>query len=1100
MTVDQIVSFSGCNRLAHDDHAKLTRWNSVVPPTVKQCAHSLFQQRSILQPNDTSIDAWDGRLSYGALDALSDDLADNLSARYNLAGQFIPICMFKSKWVLVAMLGALKAGAAFVLLDPSHPSDRLRQICRDVTAPLIMVSTLSQFMISTLGIKAVIVDEELGSLSTDVRSKDELHSPTVFDPSSAMFVVFTSGSTGKPKGAIISHESFSTSAMSALEPMRMQQQSRVLQFASFAFDASVLEHMFTVIAGGCVCIPSENARQNQLSKSVNDLRVNWACLTPSVARLITPDTVPGLRHLILCGEAITSSDIDRWPAHVQMIGIYGPAECSILATIQTDLRSAELPTDLGYAPAATCWVVDPEDINQLVPIGDEGELIIEGAIVGSGYIQNQEQSAAAFINAPTWLRDFRCDTTEGRPHRLYKTGDLVRQEQNGSLEFLSRKDTQVKINGQRVELGEIEHQIRCILPQGTQEAIAEVFKFHESVILVAFLQRTELKGAEKTDRLFLDSTQNHIDQAQALHSQLELVLPSFMVPRYFLPISYVPKTHTDKINRRLLQEQAKMITPQHLRSYCIIQSKSTSESAEDERPLTAQERKLREIWGQLLRIPLIDIKRDDSWIGLGGNSILTMKMISLAEDEDIFLSVQDVYRLQTLEAISATVTADNQLHAATIIHPFALVDQGPNSRTRGLIRDISRQYQSVCSSFTIEDIYPCYPTQAYWISESVSQAGNYTVEISATLSPDTDEKRLAEAWHLVAAGNPSLRTQIVEVSGDFFQVVMKEASTLHVLEASRFEVSHGDNIWGLVKPLVWAEKIGVSLRIWIHHAIFDGFTLSLLMQQLTKAYQEGQAAVTQRAYSNFVKWAVSISPEVESFWTQTFRGFHGQIYPALPSETYRPLPTGHIDGGIIRCYNDSQLATKIRLSLTLTLARMMNDFDVVFSEIVWRREAPIVGIAETMGPTTARVPVRVALAPLMSLRDTLERLQSQILQSTPFQCAEMCQIATFSSSTASGCRAQTTLMIQPTYDEAISPPFKQWTYQFHESVMRAPWALTVICEVSSDLVQISAKYDPNILEPQQALRLMTTFEEIFDLIQQQPGLRVNEVTNPSDIL
>ncbi|KAK6073229.1 non-ribosomal peptide synthetase protein [Seiridium cupressi] len=443
--------------ISESDLAQIWEWNQSVPLSIDKCVHDLVQERSEAQSFAPAVCAWDGELTYGELDRLASCLASRLIALGidSRTNSIIPLCFEKSMWTTVAMLGVMKAGAAFVLLDASQPEQRLQTIVEQVRAKII-VSSPSKESLSLRLVQRVI------TLSSDYRNilHDGRHlTPRVVKPSSPVYVAFTSGSTGTPKGAVITHQNLASALHHQKEYMSLTSTSRFYDFSSYSFDAAIGTAFATLIGGGCVCVPNEIDRRDDFVQSILSLNANVIDLTPSVAKLLSPDQVPCLQTIFLGGEAVQVRDVEVWWGRVRIMSLYGPCECTPTTTINWDAQSPEEVTYLGKGVGLVTWIVDPENHDTLLPVGDVGELLLEGPPVGLGYLHDPERTAAVFIEDPVWL--LRGSSNQpGRHGRLYKTGDLVRYREDGRLIFVARKDAQVKIRGQRIELGEIEHILR----------------------------------------------------------------------------------------------------------------------------------------------------------------------------------------------------------------------------------------------------------------------------------------------------------------------------------------------------------------------------------------------------------------------------------------------------------------------------------------------------------------------------------------------------------------------------------------------------------------------------------------------------------------
>ncbi|KAE8347156.1 hypothetical protein BDV24DRAFT_147245 [Aspergillus arachidicola] len=424
--------------------------NFPIPPTANTCIHALIDAQCKASPEAEAVCAWDGKLTYDELDRFSACLAAELMVLGVGPDQFVPVLFEKSKWTPVALLAVLRAGGAFVMLDPSHPKERLRDICDQAQASLIVCSDSLQ----THSLQLITNVVTMGYEKAAVWSKlEDVPVPkSAVQPHHAVYAVFTSGSTGTPKGVVIEQSSWTTSALSLQGRLKVTASTRALIFASHAFDSSITDYLTTFLAGGCVCIPSESQRWNNLPEAVRQFQANWMQITPSVARLLKPTEIPTIKTLVLSGEALKSEDIDRWAHCVHLLNAYGPSECSVICSINGHVEPGSDPDNIGFASGAVFWVVDQNNINQLVPIGAIGELIIEGPVVGRCYLNDDERTQASFIDRPAWLQQLRAQDQDQAP--IYRTGDLVRYQADGSLKYIGRKDSQIKLHGQRIELDE----------------------------------------------------------------------------------------------------------------------------------------------------------------------------------------------------------------------------------------------------------------------------------------------------------------------------------------------------------------------------------------------------------------------------------------------------------------------------------------------------------------------------------------------------------------------------------------------------------------------------------------------------------------------
>lgn len=351
------------------------------------------------------------------------------------------------------------------------------------------------------------------------------------------------------QGTLLEHRAYVSGALAHGPVFGLNSSTRVLQFASHAFDASLVDILSSLIFGSCICIPSEEARLNDIAGVINEMKVNHASLTPSFVGFLDPAAVPGLESLVLAGEAMSPQHLATW-SHIKLVNGYGPTESSVAAALNPNMSSSSDCRDIGLPVGVRFWVVNPANHDQLVPVGCPGELVLEGPTLARCYINNPQKTSDSFIFNPCWTKR---DPNGGSDRRFYKTGDLVRyNSESGSLTYIGRKDAQVKFHGQRVELGEIESQLSAdtdikhctvLLPKSgfAQGKLVTVVSLSAGPGQALEADAVPLKLIEHREKL---------RYVKSIQERLSIRLPTYMVPGVWLCVEALPMLVSGKLDRK----------------------------------------------------------------------------------------------------------------------------------------------------------------------------------------------------------------------------------------------------------------------------------------------------------------------------------------------------------------------------------------------------------------------------------------------------------------------------------------------------------------------------------------------------------------------
>jgi|GEM_PF-1036535 len=410
---------------------------------------SLVERQAERFPDKTAVDLSGMAFTYRELDERSNKLARYLRDQGVRQGNLVAISLDRSLEMVVAILGVMKSGAAYVPIDPAYPHDRIAFILQQIEPPLLLTQAKLAENFSSFDIKSL----ELDSGWAEVNDFPGASPGVTLLPQDLAYAIFTSGSTGQPKGVLLEHRGLVNLTHSQIEAFKISSESRVLQFASFGFDASVSEIFTALAAGATLCLGSkeELLPGTDLVNFINRNRISVVTLPPSVLRVLPESELPTLRTLVSAGEACSSELVSKWATNRTFINAYGPTETTVCATLgEVEPDPLGRMPDIGY-PLANFAVYILDESLHPVPSGVVGELCVAGVGIARGYLGPQELTAEKFVHNPN-------DT--GTYSRLYKTGDLGVRKKDGRIEYIGRKDNQIKLRGFRIELGEIEHILR----------------------------------------------------------------------------------------------------------------------------------------------------------------------------------------------------------------------------------------------------------------------------------------------------------------------------------------------------------------------------------------------------------------------------------------------------------------------------------------------------------------------------------------------------------------------------------------------------------------------------------------------------------------
>ncbi|KAI0966021.1 hypothetical protein F4678DRAFT_466986 [Xylaria arbuscula] len=1064
--------------------AAIWNMNSSVPSSIHECIHTLIGARAAENPDAAAVDAWDGRLTYGELERLSTRLAYELSHSGVGPETVVPLLFEKSMWTVVAMLGVVKAGGAFVPLDINQPEDRLCQVVEQCGARVVLCASVrSRELCSRTKTAVHVVGSEWQRDEPENGAAVSLES----DPAWPMYVCFTSGSTGKPKGIVITHSAFCSARYHQSDAFRFHSNARVFDFASYSFDVAVYNVMMTLAVGACLCIPSEEQRIGQLNQTLRAMAVTMAALTPSASRLLEPENLPDLQTLILSGEAVTNSDLERLKrGNFVVLNAYGPAECTPMSTLNPQAISPGISVSIGKGIGAVTWVVDPSDHNKLVPQGTTGELLLEGPILAREYLREPEKTEAAFINDPTWLLQ-GAGTSPGRRGRLYKTGDLVSYDADGNLNFVGRKDAQIKIHGQRLEPGEVEHHLRRCMPVN-DHFIVDVIELggeKNRPMLTVFLTGQEGWYDPKQVAEGIELVRPHAD----VETALKQALPSYMVPSLYLRIPTIPLASTGKVDRRHLRKIGATLSARRLAEL----RGSAGQGAE---PETEAELLLRDLWADVLGIDASAIGLGDDFFRLGGDSLAAIRLDSATGKAGFALTVAAVFQYPNLEA-QARLLTDTTARDVEIISPFALLrNQGESPPSRQTLAELCH----LADPATIEDAYPCTPLQAGIFSLGTKRDGDYVLQAVLEIQDDLQIDQFKTAWEEIFRHTAMLRTRIVEQEKlGLLQVVCKEEiQWLQANDLDRYLEEDSSKPMGLGDNLSRFALVGDATKprwfVWtVHHVLYDGWSLQQVTN-LAKAVFLGSAGietiVERPGFNNFVHHTLkegNEKKEMETYWQSYFANSESATFPSLPMTIREPIANATLELGLPSTTRTGvTLSTMIRSALAIVMSHHTSTTDVVFGSIVSGRTAPVAGVEDILGPTIATVPVRVQSAKNQTISRYVDSVQRDMMEMIPHEQIGLQQLAKLSKEGRDACRFQTLLVVQPQEDEIESDSiFGKW--QTTSTQQRfSTYAITLECFLLDGEVRARASFDTRVVDEWRMGQILRQLGAVLEQLASSP--------------
>ncbi|CAI7651024.1 unnamed protein product [Penicillium glandicola] len=535
------------------DRDQITKFTRTIGPARDALLHELCLQHVKTTPDAPAVRSWDGDLTYRQLEELTYRLAHWLVGQGVGPNIYVACAFYKSTWAIVARLAVLMAGGAYICVDGSDPPPYLASV---------LERTQIKVMLTAAGYKQKFADRVETIFEVSEASVSGLPLLTsvpcsTVTPTDPCVVLFTSGSTGKPKGIIQEHRSYASALTDYIRVMEMGPHSRMFQFDSYTFDISNNDFLTPLIAGGCCCVPTRSLTMEALMNDMNDLDGNMMFITPSVAIDMDPDRVPTLEMMCIGGEPVSDAVLAKWLNRVQVVNQYGMGEIASLCAYNRNLQMGH-GSVVGHPATGAIWIVNPDNPDQLMPVGAVGELLIEGPHLSRGYLDHVSGKSENFLNAPPiWMTQLHTDRPK---HRLYRSGDLGRYNHDGTIELMGRKDSMLKLDGARVEAGQVEYVLRQNLSTG-DAAVVDILGAidgQSDPILAVYIYLANnpmnMESGPVEEMEFRPISDKHAvyTLTQSLSDAVRQNLPKYYAPALYILIDRVPRTKSKKTDRRKL--------------------------------------------------------------------------------------------------------------------------------------------------------------------------------------------------------------------------------------------------------------------------------------------------------------------------------------------------------------------------------------------------------------------------------------------------------------------------------------------------------------------------------------------------------------------
>lgn len=1013
----------------------------------------LLEQQAKRTPDAVAVVFGEERLTYKALDKAANQLARLLMHKGITTETLVPVCLERSMEMVIAIIAILKAGAAYVPVDPLYPEERIRYILQDTGAKLVITDGAAPFMKDIAGVEILNMITE----QSTVQSMPDTNIDIDPDPGNLAYVIYTSGSTGRPKGVMIEHAAIVNRLYWMQEYFRLQKDDRVLQKTTFCFDVSVWEFLWPLCTGArlIVAVPDGNRDNRYLKEVIEREAITTIHFVPSMLDVFLTDIenndCASLKRVICSGEALKSNHIGSFIeklGHAGLYNLYGPTEAAIDVSCWHAPEHMPL-TDLvpiGKPVANTAlYVLDNK--NKLQPLGAKGRLFIGGIQLARGYLNNQTLTEKKFIEHP-------------EIGRLYDTGDIARWLWDGNLAFLGRDDDQVKIRGYRIELEEVTAAL--IKYKGIKDGVVVARQVNRDNMMAAYV----IWAAQPDE--------------EGVRMHMHACLPLYMHPAVYVSLNDLPLTASGKIDKKRLPPLPELLPGVDYRP-----------------PENEMEQKMADIWEEVFHRKKIGIS--DDFFVLGGHSIKAIRMISL------------IYKVFGVQTTLSSIFTHTTIRALC----NALKEQDPQHNSPGEINGHTFRLEAGNEIFyevTGGQQYwvNMYHDKEYKQHDKRHGLMSLILEINGSFNIEPFKK----AVQFLVERHESLRATFRFFDGKCVMKILDKADFSHFPEYSevvqenildeaaadfiyfkdhQFDFEQGPLF--LVRALkICNDKHIVSIRI--HHVISDTWSVEIMARDLFtgyKAYDEQRLPLLPPLQYHFKEYLSFVLAHERANW-QSHDAYWRQRYKTLPDDLIIPAEQKERSGDFSKrivhelhfpvqrhLYEQLKIyAGRFSTSLFIVLQAAFKSYlhhktgqlDIVIGADVHGRDHA--GLEDQIGSYARAVLVRTTFEEQDDFAAQVHKVKQANLEMTRYNAASL--LGYLLELTPPGVDLRTTVWkVNLKYDDAVhyhvsDQVFDELTTGFDikllpdpaNSIMLTPFDMQLGFVVTEEGLTISAEYDSSL--------------------------------------